>query len=208
MDSRQLCEEAAERFWRETKYRGDLPKWDSETFPAWNEIENRVEHEERVKWLDEYLAKDAAEWATENRGIVWFKSAAFGRKIAELSGLPYHAGGVGGEAKLKAEKGDRSIICSIKALAAGTDGLQYKFNKQLITEIPSSNSGNEGFEQLLARLHREGQQKDEIWTEAYLHVAELKSALRKAIAQAEFNQAMTNNAQKLLNCDFDVDWLY
>lgn len=203
LDSRKLCEEAAERYWRNPVYRGDLPKWDAETWPAWAEIENRVQHEERVKWIDDYLAQDAAQWGLENRGIIWFKSTAFGRKIAELSGLSYHAGGPGGEERLRAEKGDKSIICSIKALGAGTDGLQYKYNRQLITEVPASNGGNEGFEQLFARLDREGQPKDEIWTEAYLHVLELREALRKAKAQAEFNREMSGNDQRLLCCDFD-----
>lgn len=207
LDSRKLCEEAAERFWRDPPYKGELPKWDASSWPEWAEIENRVHHEERVKWLSPFLAEDAAKWATENRGIVWFKSTALGRKIADISGLPYHNGGVGGEDRLRAEKGDRSIICSIKALGAGTDGLQHKFNRQLIVESPASNPGQEGYEQLLARLLREGQLKDEIWTEGYFHVRELQDALRQAIAQAEFNKEMTGKEQKLLCCDFSMNWL-
>lgn len=207
LDSRKLCEEAAERFWRDPPYKGELPTWDAQSWPEWSAIEGRVHHEERVKWLSTFLAEDAAKWATETKGIVWFKSTALGRKIAEISGLPYHNGGVGGEDRLRAEKGDRSIICSIKALGAGTDGLQHKFNRQLIVESPASNAGNEGYEQLLARLLREGQPKDEIWTDGYFHIRELQDALRKAIAQAEFNREMTNNPQKLLCADMNIPWI-
>lgn len=221
LDSPKLCAEAAERFWRNPPYKGDLPKWDSEAWPAWCEIENRVEHEEKVKWIGSqenpadpvgyWLAKDAAAYAVDYKSrkgrpaIVWFQSTALGRKIAELSGLSYHAGGPGGEERLRAEKGDRSIICSIKANGSGTDGLQYKFSDQLIVEIPASNASSQGLEQVLARLHREGQRSDAVNTSTYLHVSEHREALRKAIAQAEFNENMTGNKQKLLCADFAFD---
>lgn len=222
LDSRKLCEEAAERFWREPPYKGDLPKWDSEHWPTWRDIEKRVQYEERVRWIGSqenpvdpvgyWLAKDAAAYALDYKSrkgrpaIVWFQSTALGRKISELSGLPYHAGGPGGEERLRAEKGDRSIICSIKANGSGTDGLQEKFADQLIVEIPASNASAQGLEQVLARLHREGQRRDGINTFAYLHVTEHREALRKARAQAEFNEAMTGNKQKLLCCDFAFDF--
>jgi hypothetical protein len=206
LDSPKLCEQAAERFWQDPPYKGTLPVWDCQTWPAWRDIENCVEHEEQVKWIDDFLAKDAAAWALENKGVVWFTSTAFGRRISELSGLPYFNGGPGCEARLRAEKGDRSIICSIPALGAGTDGLQALFFNQLIVEVPASNSSQRGLEQLLGRLHREGQRSDEVNTEVYLHVHELKDALRKAIEQAEFNLEMTGNRQKLLaaDCDFEI----
>lgn len=213
LDSEDLCEEAAKRYWN--GYEGKLPVWACESWPAWAEIENTVEYDERVKWLGHgtpeaadpnthpgyYLARDAAQWARDNKGVVWFKSRAFGRKVAELSGLPYFNGGPGCEARLSAEKGDRSIICSIKALGAGTDGLQYKFWKQLITEMPASNGGNEGMEQILGRLHREGQPADAIETEAYLGVTEFMDAFNKVLMQAEFHQDMQKLKQRILMAD-------
>jgi len=209
LDTDKLCREAAKRFWQDPPYQGSLPKWDCQSWPAWAAIENTVEHVEKTKWIGGndgfYLARDAAEWATSNKGVLWFKSEPFGRKIAELAGIPYFNGGPGGEARLAAEKGDRSIVCSIKAHGAGTDGLQHKFHKQLIVEPPASNGGNEGMEQLLGRLHRPGQRADVVETYCYLHASELVDAWRQVVLQAEFNHDMLKTKQRVLMADMDFE---
>lgn len=236
LDSEKLCREAAKRAKPGAKREiycatcegnwpcagpQHKPAWLCESWPAWAAIENRVDYEERVRWLGHdsaeaaspkthpgyFLARDAAKWALDHRGVVWFQSVALGRKIAELSGLPYFNGGPGGEDRLRAEKGDRSIICSISAHGAGTDGLQNLFNQQLIVEMPSSNATSHGMEQILGRLTRRGQKADVVNTFAYLHTEEFKDALRKTIQQAEFNLAMTKNRQMILMADMDVDEL-
>lgn len=195
------------------------PAWRALRWFEWSEIENKVQYEERVRWIGHdletakdsethpgyFLARHAAKWALENLGVVWFQSVPLGRKIAELSGLPYFNGGPGGEDRLRAEKGDRSIICSISAHGSGTNGLQYLFDEQLIIEVPPSNASTHGVEQILGRLHRRGQKKDAVSTWLLLHAYEFKDNLRKAVAQAEFNFHMTGNKQKLLCADLDVD---
>jgi hypothetical protein len=133
---------------------------------------------------------------------VWCQSRALGLKIAEIAKLPYHAGGPDAEAKILAEKGDRSVIASIDAHGAGRDGLQFKFYKQLVAEPPSS---ADRWEQLLGRLCREGQDADTIETEVYAHTHEVKDALRKAFTLAEFIEATTPNSQLLLAADIDFD---
>lgn len=205
LDSKKLCEDAAARYYQKPPYKGELPLWASMTWPEWRDIEDAVEYDEREKWIDDWLARDAADWATSNKGVVWFQSIAFGRKVAELTGLPYFNGGPGAEERMRSEKGDRSILVSIKAHGAGTNGLQFIFNRQLIAETPASNSSQTGYEQLLGRLHREGQRKDEVITEGYFHVPEMKDALRSAVEQAEFNFEMTGNRQKLLCADISVE---
>jgi hypothetical protein len=202
LDSPMLCANAAERAWRTPKYDGSLPTWLEESWPAWARVKELVQPDPRVRWIDDYLARDAAEWATENKGVVWCQSRALGLKIAEITGLPYHAGGPKGEEKILAEKGDRSIIASIDAYGTGLDGLQNKFYKQLITEPPSS---GDRWEQLLGRLVRIGQPEDTVETEVYAHTAEIKDALRKAFVLAEFIEATTPNKQLLLSADCDFE---
>jgi hypothetical protein len=218
LDSPKLAQEAAERFW--SGYKGDKPTWQCESWPAWRDVENTVQHVEKVRWIGDgtpeaadpnthpgyYLARAVAKWALKNNGVVWFRSTALGRKIAELSGLPYFNGGPGCEERLRAERGDRSVILSIKALGAGTDGLQLCFSKQLICEMPASNGGNEGAEQLLGRLHREGQRADTIETLAAFHAVEFRDAFRQVCAQAEFNREMLNLKQRILLADLDLEW--
>lgn len=205
MDSPMLCSNAAERAWRVPRYDGDLPVWPSETWPAWSAVKDKVQHESRTMWIDEYLARDAAEWGREHRGIIWYLNSAFGKKVAEILGVHCHGGGPDAEAAIMAESGKQTIVASIKAHGSGRDGLQHKFSEQLIAEIPSSNSI---FEQLLGRLCRDGQKEDSISTWVYLHVTENKDALRNAIREAEFVEQSTGNGQLLLMCDrsFELSW--
>lgn len=198
LDSPMLCARAAERAYRKPRYEGDLPVWPEESWPSWSDIKDQVEPVSKAVWIDDYLARDAASWALENKGIVWTQSNAFGRKIAEISGLNYHGGGPEAEAKIFAEDGSKSIIASIKAHGTGRDGLQFRFSKQLIAELPSS---ADAYEQLFGRLAREGQKEDTVETEIYLHTAENRDALRKAIMFAEFIEATTPNRQALLMAD-------
>jgi hypothetical protein len=207
LDSRSLCENAAERAWRKPRYEGDLPLWPALTWPDWVEIRDEVEYDPRTKWIDEYLARDAAEWVKENTGkgesgIVWCQSSAFGRKVAQLAGVSYHGGGPEAEAKILAEDGRRSIVVSMRAHGESRDGLQLKFHKQLVAEVPPS---GDRWEQLLGRLAREGQEADTIETEIYLHVSENREALRSAIALAEFIEETTPNKQLLLAADLGFD---
>lgn len=206
LDSAELCRSAAERFWQEPPYKGDLPKWDCESFPKWRDIENRVEYTERAEWIDDYMARDAADWALKNKGVVWFLGTPMGRKLEELTGLPYFNGGPGVEQRMRAEKGDRSILVSLSAHGNGTDGLQHIFSEQLLVEMPSSNATAQGFEQVLGRLHREGQRADIVYTHVYTHVTEFTDQLYNARLGAQFNYTMTKNVQKILCANFDFEF--
>jgi len=200
LDSSALCANAAERAWRNPPYDGGLPVWSAETWQLWAEIKDKVESDPRHKWIDEYLAQDAANWALEHTGIVWYHSRAFGKKVSQLAGIPFHDGGDGAEARILAEKGDRSIVASISSHSEGRDGLQFKFCKQLVAEPPSS---GKGWDQLLGRLAREGQEADCIETWCYRHVPEFSDAFAKAITLAEFDEEMSPTQSLLLASDIE-----
>jgi hypothetical protein len=120
LDSPGLLRNAAERAWGVGKMAGsEGAKWRSRTFRAWAEIENKVQPEPDVVWLDEYLAKAAAQWALEAPGIVWYLFSAFGRRVEQLTKLPRFGGGDNASAAIRQERGDRSIIASVKAHGTG-----------------------------------------------------------------------------------------
>jgi hypothetical protein len=192
-----------------------LPAWRSTHWKLWNEIEDKVPHDQRVKWIGHdlpeaadpathpgyYLARDTAAWAQENLGVVWYQTVAFGQKVAQLAKLPCHGGGPDSEAVIRAETGKRSIIASLKSHGKGLDGLQLKFFKQLFPEIPSS---NRVMEQVLGRLVRRGQKSDEVLSWYYDHVLEFRESMRRVKARAEFNQSMQNPAL-ILSAIFEDD---
>lgn len=138
LDSPQLLEEAAERAYRNPPYTGELPVWYAQSYLRWMEVESTVEYETEAVWIDDFWAIECAAWAKKHRGIVWYEHDALGQRVAELSGLPLHGGGPGAEARILAEKGDRSIIASLKSHGEGRDGLQFIFSKQLIANPPAS----------------------------------------------------------------------
>ena len=79
LDSPFLCAQAAVRALNH--YQGDLPVWHSETWSSWVAVRDTVEHETEAVWVDDYLAIDAAKWAKEHNGIVWYSHDAFGQRV-------------------------------------------------------------------------------------------------------------------------------
>jgi hypothetical protein len=202
LDSPLLCWNAAQR--AHNGYEGDLPIWDAVTWEEWRDIKDKVEPVSEGVWVDDYLAKDAAAWAKKHLGVVWYDVTFFGERVAELAGLPLQAGGADAEAKILSEKGDRSIVASIKAHGTGRDGLQRIFNDQLITSPPPSGAA---MEQLLGRLHRVGQEQDEVFAKVYRHTPEMREAFDKALMLAGFLKTATGNDQKMIsaNVTFETD---
>ena len=202
LDSPSHCEDAAKRAWQEPRYEGELPVWPADSWPDWAAVKDLVDPSSKAVWIDDYLAADAAKWAQEHCGIIWYHSRALGMKIAQLAGINFHAGGKDAEANILAEKGDKSIVASISSHSEGRDGLQFKFHEQLIVENPSS---GKAWDQLLGRLARAGQEADTIDTWVYNHISENKDALRKAIALAEFDEDMSPNESLLLAADIGFE---
>lgn len=194
-DSECLARNAAERAWGHRPITDrKLPVWQSATYMAWQAIEHKVVHETEAVWIDDWLARDAAEWANTHRGIVWYAMSAFGERVAQISNCNLHGGGTDAGTLIMREDGKRSIIASIASHGTGRDGLQYKYREQLIGNFPSS---NEQCEQLLGRLHRDGQAADVVAAEFYRHTPELSRATNTALICAGYVEETTPGEQKL-----------
>ena len=199
LDSEQLCQHAAERYHGDRMVnRGpdgrELPVWDSVHWPAWRDVKNTVVYESEAVRLDDYLARDAAAWALEHRGIVWYESTAFGEWVAEISGLPMHGGGPEAGKIIAKEKGDRSIIASIKSHGTGRDGLQRIFHENLFAQPMSSATT---WEQGIGRTARDGQQSKTVHIWTYRHTEEFQDAVDKALARAIYIEKTLGAVQKL-----------
>lgn len=192
MDSPALLAEAAERY--HNGEAGDRPTWESVHWPPWAEIADQVQPVTKVKWLDDWLMRDAAAWALEAPGIVWVANKAVGHRIAKLSGLPYYSDGKADVDAIHAEKGNRSIIASIKAHGEGRN-LQYAFSRNLFVQLASDGKINE---QTIGRTHRPGQPADTVTVYFYQHTPEYESALETAVEYAKFTYETKGQWQKLL----------
>lgn len=195
LDSPHLLEHAAQRHWGDRAPRDDRPDWDSVHWPRWRSIKDKVKPTVEACRVSDYLAVDAARWALENHGIVWYGMVEFGQWVAELSGLPLHGGGPKAGERIMNETGKTSIVASIKSHGRGRDGLQSLYNNQLVAQLPSSATM---WEQLLGRLHRQGSAFDEVRACFYAHTEEIREALRTALSRANYVRGTIGQEQKLL----------
>ncbi len=183
--------------WREDGSGGPRIVFESEHWPLWNTLKGTVEHTQEAVWISDWLAKDAAQWAKEHNGIIWYQHDAFAHAIQKQCkelGLdtPLYGGGLRASTDILKEKGDRAIIASVKAHGTGKN-LQHAFHKNLITNVFSD---PRAWEQTIGRTHRQLQTKDvTVWT--YRHTADYREAIRMAQARARFIEQTARNKQRL-----------
>lgn len=201
LDSELLCTNAARRAWGDLPppTAGTLPEWRAHAWPRWRDVRDKVEPQTEAVRLSDYLVQDAARWALEHRGVVWYDSVEFGQWVAQASGLRMYGGGKDGGGLVKDDgsltvDGSRSIIASLKSHGRGRNGLQFIFSDQLIAQPPSSATM---WEQLLGRIHRPGQEANEVRAEYYAHTDELAAAYAQALDRAAYVEATVGNAQKI-----------
>ena len=196
----------------------ERPAWWTYSFEDWKAVRDLVQPVPDTVWLDrlprdfveraeaegvdvptvdgaDYLVRDAADWSRHHRGVVWYEHEAFGARLESDHEVVRHAGGPGAEARILAERGNRSIAASVKAHGTGRDGLQRLFATQLIVSPPAS---GDAWEQLLGRLHRIGQDADEVEAWVYRHTPELVDAFDQACDQARYTKATIGTDLKLL----------
>lgn len=203
LDSAKLCENAARRAWRDDPPNATLPEWRAGSWPAWRDIKDRVVHETEAVRIDSFLVEDAIGWSESNRGLIWYGMVEFAMWMHELSGLPVYGQG-SGEDIVDKEDGSRCVLASIKSHARGRNGLQFKFDNQLIINTLAS---ARMWQQLLGRLHRRGQKSDVVRANAYLHTPELRATFNQARRRGEYVENVTGEDQKLLmGYDEDEDY--
>jgi hypothetical protein len=188
MDSPKLVRDAAIRF--ASGYEGELPVWESDCWAPWVAIADKVQPVTRVKWIDDWLMRDAAAWGQESPGIIWYENAAVGHLIAELGGFPQFGPGQQASAEILKEQGDRTIVVSSKAHGTGKN-LQ-SFSRNLFVQFPGD------AEQTIGRTHRSGQPKEVVSVDFYQHTSEYMDTLNTAMGYAEYVRSTTGSPMRLL----------
>lgn len=132
-------------------------KDDGGTLAEWRRVKHLFdpeEHQETV-WICDQTLTYCGEWLEKERGICWVYHVAFGKRLAELTGVPYFAaGGKAGKVPIDTHKGP--AIASIKAVNEGFNLHEHHY-KNLVSTCPTTNRENE---QLISRTHRDGQPED------------------------------------------------
>jgi hypothetical protein len=173
------------------------PTWNSASWPEWRTVRDTAKPETEGVWIDDWLARDAADWCRHGAGICWYEHDLFGRRVAELAERPHYGPGADASARIIRERGAGSIVASIRAHGTGKN-LQC-FARNLMANVPSDAAV---WEQCLGRTHRQGQLSDEVTVEVYRHTPVLIEALNKAKMLAQYIQDIMGGSQKLLRATY------
>lgn len=161
-------------------------RWAEVSWAPWAELRGQCRPRTEAVWVDNFLVDAAAKWAAKHHGIVWVDGPEFGARLAAESGLVYYGGGAGAAEALAALErsgpGTPSIIVSINAHRDGLN-LQGPYGEALYTCIPRM---AKVWQQSLGRIHRPGQQRDQVDIYLVQHTPELQDALQDARRNADF----------------------
>jgi len=173
--------------------RGELD--DGGVLAAWREIKPSFEPNTVAVPIDDTTLAYACEWLREhkNEGLVWVSHRYTGRRLSEMSGIPYY------HAKAENDRGELVDLCKTSAIVSVHSCREgrnlQRWNANLVLVPPTVGSW---WEQLLGRTHRDGQEADEVTCDIPLMITEQYEALAQAIRDAEYTQHTTKLPQKLV----------
>lgn len=171
----------------------------------WSKVMHREEPATRAVWLSDWYPAALVAWArdkvAEGGGIAWCDSRAVEERCLDLldgktPGVFVCGAGDKGNARLLELAGSRapaSVIAS--ATAHGTGKNLQRWSNML---IPLPWSGGADWDQRVGRIHRPGQEADEVNVEVWAHTEELRESIATAKEQAKFIEETTGAKQKLL----------
>lgn len=180
--------------------RGELPHMEN-MLARWRDIKDSYDPKKhrKTQWLGDGATNFCIKWAKKNKGIIWVQEQALGRRLHVEAGIPYYASeGMCGKKMIEDET--QTCVASVAANHKGRN-LQYNFSKNLIvTPVP----GGAKMEQLLGRTHREGQTADNVTADVGINCFENWDVFRQSRYDAEFQESMSGQNQKLTFADVDV----
>lgn len=177
--------------------REELPNTE---YLTWRAIRDTFVPNQEAVWVSDGTLKFAADWLKKNDGICWVEHVAFGERLAEMTGLSYYGGGGLDKQKRMIEDGQGPCIASVLANSEGRN-LQ-RWNKCLVVSCQPS---GKGIEQMLGRVHREGQEADEVSYEFMFACKEQMDGFYQALADARYLQDTLGSPQKLLYADLELN---
>lgn len=166
----------------------------------WAAIRDAAKPQTTPVWVDDYMINDAVAWGRDNVGIIWYEHEALGARIAERGGFALYGGGPRASLDIQREDGRSTVVASIKAHGEGKN-LQA-FNCSLVTTAPSS---GKTWEQKLGRMHRPGQEADEVNSTMYLHTPEMLKAFGNALKDAQYFEQTIGAEQRLSVATYTFD---
>jgi hypothetical protein len=174
----------------------DKLELDPKVYWNWKEIKETFKPNPVPVWISGEALRVCAAWLQEASGICWTEHVPFARELSRLTGVPYcGAGGVCDGTPIEDFRG-APVIASVQSSGEGRN-LQA-WNRNLVA---SPMSLGLGWEQLIARTDREGQEADEVTCDVLVGCLENEGAFAQARRDAEYIAATTGQQQRLQYAD-------
>jgi len=182
--------------------RGDIPDLES-VCSAWQAVYDRPEPPVEPVWIDKFIVDYGEQWLCDQlkdgkRSILWIEHQAIETEIRQRHIKTFGAGEDAGEVF---SKNFPVIACSIISQSTGKN-LQGQhrgegddgWNHNLVLSPPPSALT---WEQLIARTHRPGQEKDEVFVDVCQHTEVYKAAMALSVMQARTLEERDGQKQKI-----------
>lgn len=163
----------------------------------WSCVSDREPPVTRPIWIDDTWIRDIVSWAQAQNDppLIWCGLQAVADKLHQLTGYAVYGGGDEASRRLNANKSEaHPAIASISSHGTGKN-LQAWGNQ--IVAHPLAHPAR--WEQMLARTHRAGQQRDDVRCVVYRHSL-FGRALNRARDSARYVFETTGQNQRLLYC--------
>ncbi len=168
-------------------------------YARWQELKDTFRPSRRPVWLDDKALRYAEAWGQQGAGVIWCDHIAFGEELSRRTGWRFFGEGGLDPSGLMIERAEPGSV-AIASRTANQYGrnLQHNWSRGLVMAAP--NSALEA-EQMLGRMHRDGQLQPWVAYDFYLACTEHVSALRNISAQAQHAFDTQGLSQKILNAD-------
>jgi hypothetical protein len=177
------------------------PEWygDAE-YNTWVAIRDTFKPRTVAVPFDDSVLNYCRHWAGARGGLVWCEHIDFSRRLSASTGLPYFAG-EGLDANGNSIENFEGT-CAILSIEANREGRNLqRFSRNLVVSPPQQ---GDRWQQLLARTHRDGQEADEVICDVVISCAEHVDAMRIMLSDAQYQEDITGDHQKLLLADVIV----
>lgn len=156
-------------------------------------------------WVDDTALRAAATWLEKHKGICWVEHRAFGRALAQLTGLPHcQEGGLDPVSNKGIDQIKGPVIAQVKPCYAGFN-LQGNHHRNLIVSCEPT---GKTYEQLLGRTHRPGQEQDTVYGTQLFGCIEALEGFWQAVSDARFAKETPPSEQKLSYATVTVPQLW
>ncbi len=168
---------------------------DGGTLAAWQAIEPSFDPVTEAVWICDEPALRAAAWLERNSGgLCWVHHGAFGRRLSEITGIPYFSqlGRAPSGVSIDEYPASSAAIVSLSSCSRGFN-LQARW-QNLITTCPTKNNL---CEQTISRTHRDGQEQDDVEVIFPQVLEGDRRALQQSRADASYVESTTLQPQRL-----------